>query len=244
MQNLFSSAVFFGGNLMREKILVVEDEQILLQSIAEYLTGEGYDVVSEFSPIQALSRLETESYHLVLLDWMMPELTGIELLKRLRKFSDVPVIFLTARGDEVEKLLGLELGADDYITKPFSYRELVTRMRVILRRTKSSVEPVSDAVIYGDLTLFIDHHQATLAGRELNLTQTEFKILSLLVQKPGRVWSRAQLVENVLGAEYLGYERSIDTHIFNLRKKCKEIQPEFQALRTVFGVGYTWGERE
>ncbi|WP_044642976.1 response regulator transcription factor [Risungbinella massiliensis] len=228
---------------MREKVLIVEDEQILLHSIAEYLTGEGYNVVPESSPIRALIRIEQENYDLILLDWMMPELTGIELLKKLRKFSEVPVIFLTARGDEVEKLLGLELGADDYITKPFSYRELVTRMRVIFRRTKPSTEPGSATVVYGELILYVDQHQAILAGNKLNLTQTEFKILSLLVQKPGRVWSRAQLVESVLGAEYLGYERSIDTHIFNLRKKCKEIQPNFQSLRTVFGVGYTWEDR-
>ncbi|SFI58073.1 response regulator transcription factor [Thermoflavimicrobium dichotomicum] len=227
---------------MRRNILIVDDEQKILDTVSKYLMQEGFYPKTVSSGEKAIKYIsQGNEADLILLDWMMPGLNGIETCREIRRFSDVPIIFLTAKTDEVDKLLGLELGADDYITKPFSMRELVARIRVILRRVgrNHSKEEEEEFIRFKELALSPCQYKAWLGEEELILTQTEFKILSILAAHPGRVYSRSQLVEMVLGTEYLGYERSIDTHIYNLRKKMKEIAPDFVGIRTIFGIGYT-----
>lgn len=232
----------------RIKILVVDDEEKMTSFIASYLEKEGYAASVANTGDEALRLLENEKdYDLVLLDWMMPGLNGLEICRRLRKFSEVPVIFLTAKSDEIDKLLGLEIGADDYITKPFSLRELEARIRVILRRWNKQ-QPASEAaeerrtLIRGKLTINLPGHAVFLEGRPVALTATEFKILTTLAQHPGRVFSRLDLLEIALGEEYSGYERSIDTHIRNLRKKVEADFSNPTIIVTVHGVGYKMGE--
>jgi DNA-binding response OmpR family regulator len=231
---------------MKKRILIVDDEEKIVNTISEYLIQEDFEPLPELNGENAIRRLKSgEMVHLVLLDWMMPVLSGLEVCKQIRTFSDVPIIFLTAKTDEYEKLLGLELGADDYITKPFSMRELVTRIRVVLRRyplLSVSGSAANEQIVYKELVIDPERHKVWLRGEEVVCTHTEFKILSTLAAHPGRVYSRSQLLEVALGEEYIGYERSIDTHIHNLRKKMKAVYPEFAGIRTVFGVGYTLGE--
>lgn len=230
-------------------ILVVDDEITLVTSIVQHLDQEGFNVRGEIRPTLVLSLLEQEKWDLLILDWMMPEISGIDLLREIRKKSEIPVIFLTARTDEYDKLLGLEIGADDYITKPFSIRELIVRIRVILRRAQKQngeklIDDEIEVIEYHPIRLIPSNYQVWINEVPIPLTTTEFQILQILMQKPGRVYSRAQLVEMVMGTEYIGYERSIDTHILNIRKKCKQIVPEFDGIKTVFGVGYKLGEKE
>ncbi len=229
------------------KILIVDDEPKILDTIGRYLEKEGMVPRTALSGKQAIQTLQTkEQIDLVLLDWMMPGMNGLDTCREIRKFSDIPIIFLTAKTDEYDKLLGLEIGGDDYITKPFSMRELVTRIRVVLRRANRnpSQDTLDEKICYGGLVLEPYQYKAWLFETELHLTQTEFKLLHILASKPGRVYSRSQLVEMVLGAEYLGYERSIDTHIYNLRKKMKQISSDFTEIRTVFGIGYAFGDNK
>ncbi|MBA4495446.1 response regulator transcription factor [Paenactinomyces guangxiensis] len=231
---------------MKKRILIVDDEEKIVSTICDTLAQEDFEPLPELNGENAIHRLKSgEKIHLVLLDWMMPGISGLEVCKQIRSFSDVPIIFLTAKSDEYDKLLGLELGADDYITKPFSMRELVTRIRVVLRRFPvSSVNGAADEerIVYKDLIVDPAQYKVWLQGNEVVCTHTEFKILSTLAAHPGRVYSRSQLLEIALGEEYIGYERSIDTHIHNLRKKMKAACPLFAGIRTVFGVGYTLGD--
>ncbi|MGA9174450.1 MAG: response regulator transcription factor [Thermoactinomyces sp.] len=233
---------------MKKRILIVDDEEKIVHTISSYLEQEDFEPLPELSGENAIHRLKNgEMVHLILLDWMMPELNGLEVCKQIRAFSDIPIIFLTAKTDEYDKLLGLELGGDDYITKPFSMRELVTRIRVVLRRypvlSANGTSLSSDKrIVYKGLVIDHQRHKVWLHGKEVVCTHTEFKILSTLGAHPGRVYSRSQLLEMALGEEYIGYERSIDTHIHNLRKKMKAVCPEFAGIRTVFGVGYTLGD--
>ena len=229
-------------------ILVVDDEEKIREIVSNYLGQEGYRVLQAAGGAEALQLLkESADIDLVLLDWMMPGLNGLDVCRHVREFSEVPVIFLTAKGDELDKLLGLELGADDYITKPFSMRELAARIRVVLRRLqkaqvrKDADEPLQQ-LVRGRLTVDLARHSASVDGREIVLTPTEFKLLATLAQSPGRVYSRLQLLEIALGEEYAGYERSIDTHISNLRKKIESDPSHPVLILTVFGVGYKFGD--
>lgn len=229
-------------------ILVVDDEETLRGIVRNYLEQEGYAVVEASDGAEALAELRQSEVDLVLLDWMMPGMSGLDVCRKLREFSEVPVIFLTAKTEELDKLLGLELGADDYITKPFSMRELAARIRVVLRRLqKAQGEAVpapenKEQLVRGRLTLDLAKHAALLDGLPVTLTPTEFKLLVTLASAPGRVYSRLQLLEIALGEEYAGYERSIDTHISNLRKKVERDPSQPELIVTVFGVGYKFGE--
>lgn len=233
----------------RIRILVVDDEEQMTSFIATYLENENYTVLRASGGIEALELLKREpGLDLVLLDWMMPGMNGLDTCRKIREFSQIPVIFLTAKAEEVDKLLGLELGADDYITKPFSLRELEARIRVILRRVnkagKESAESVSgDIVKHGKLTIDLPKHRVVLNGQPISLTPTEFKILRTLAQSPGRVYSRLDLLEIALGEEYSGYERTIDTHIRNIRRKIETDLSAPGYIVTVHGVGYTFGEK-
>ncbi|WP_284645690.1 response regulator transcription factor [Paenibacillus silviterrae] len=232
------------------RILVVDDEEQMTAFIATYLRNEGYSVTVAHSGSEVLRMFEepfSPGFDLVLLDWMMPGMNGLDVCKHLRKCSDVPVFFLTAKTDEIDKVLGLEFGADDYITKPFSLRELEVRIRVVLRRRQPQALPSKDAeeeprmLKRGSLSIDIPKHAAYIDHQAISLTPTEFKLLCTLAKHPGRVYSRMDLLEMALGDEYAGYERSIDTHIRNLRKKIENDFSNPKLIVTVHGIGYKFG---
>ena len=233
-----------------KRILVVEDEDKIAELIKTYLEKENFTVALASDGLEGLSKIEKDQFDLVILDLMLPHLNGIEICKRVRAFNNtknrIPIIMLTAKSNEVDKLLGLELGADDYITKPFSLSELTARIRAVLRRVEpqdAKYQKTTDQVKAGELFVDFLGHQAILKEEPLNLTPTEFKILTTLIRHPGRVFSRLQLLETALGDAYSGYERSIDTHVSNLRKK---IEPDINSpiyIVTVFGLGYKFNQK-
>ncbi|MTV49239.1 response regulator [Heliobacillus mobilis] len=231
-------------------ILVVDDEQKILDMVTTFLEVEGYIVLQATDGLSALKKVNENSPHLVLLDWMLPGKSGLDLCKEIRAHSKIPIIMLTARVDESDKVLGLEMGADDYVTKPFGLRELVARIRSVLRRYDMGTEGSQTAETQearilrrGDLTIDNEKFEAFLKDIPLNLTATEFKILQTLAQRPGVVYSRLQLMRIVMGEAYVNYERSIDTHVSNLRKKVGDTPGEPRYILTVFGVGYKFSER-
>lgn len=232
------------------KILVVDDEVKILELVKNYLENEGYDVITADGGRKALELFEREKPDLVILDLMMPEIDGFEVCKKIYNSSTTPVIMLTAKTEEIDKLLGLELGADDYITKPFSLRELAARVKVILRRTSrilnddnANTDNINQERIlqYEGIELDTKRKSVTVDGKPLSITPTEFKILNLLMAKPGIVFSRFQILEEVLGDYYEGYERSLDTHISNLRKKLDDDPVNPRYIKTVYGMGYKIG---
>jgi len=187
---------------------------------------------------RALQAFESHRYDGVVLDLNLPGLPGEEVCRRIRDVSDVPIIMLTAKGAEEERIAGLDLGADDYLVKPFSPRELVARLRALLRRAKSETEPQRSRVAYGPLEIDLAAHKVFVDGGEVDLTASEYKLLTTLSRYPGRVYSRMELVEKVLGYDFEGYERAIDSHIKNLRAKLDDDPKEPRFVHTVFGVGY------
>jgi DNA-binding response OmpR family regulator len=226
---------------MSKKILVVDDERKLVTILKGYLEQAGYAVVTAYDGQQALTVFRHESPALVLLDLNLPQIDGLDVCRALRKESNVPVIMLTARVEETDRLIGLELGADDYIVKPFSPREVVARVRAVLRRSEG--EPArAETFSAGDLTLDLGKHSARLKDRTLDLTPTEFDLLTVMMQNPGRAFTRLQLLDQVQGEAFEGYERTIDAHIKNLRQKieCDPKTPRY--ILTVFGIGYKFGE--
>ncbi len=218
-------------------ILVVEDEKELNKVLQAYLVRAGYRALGAFSGDEGLCLYELEKPDLVLLDLNLPGRDGLELAREMRKTRDVPIIMATARVDEIDRLIGLELGADDYVAKPYSPREVVARVKAVLRRGARRPEPAT-VLTLGKLSLDNTAHSAELAGKPLELTPTEFGILQLLVSQPGRVFTRLQLLEAAQGTSYEGYERSVDVHVKNLRRKLKEADPGRTYIETVFGVGY------
>ncbi len=226
---------------MSKKILVVDDERKLVTILKGYLEQAGYAVVTAYDGQQALTVFRHENPTLVLLDLNLPQIDGLDVCRTLRKESNVPVIMLTARVEETDRLIGLELGADDYIVKPFSPREVVARVRAVLRRSES--EPArAETFSAGDLTLDLAKHSARLGGRTLDLTPTEFDLLTVMLQNPGRAFTRLQLLDQVQGEAFEGYERTIDAHIKNLRQKIERDPKNPRYLLTVFGIGYKFGE--
>lgn len=225
------------------KIVLVDDEPEILTLVRDYLSREGYTVVTAANGLEGLEIIEGEKPDLVLLDWMLPGLNGLEMCKRLRETSTIPIIMLTAKSEEIDRVLGLEFGADDYIVKPFSLRELAARVKTVLRRAGGGTqETTSSVIVRGELSLDISSHKVLKRGQEVFLTPTEFNILHLLALRPGTVYSRLQLLRQAMGEEYLYYERSIDTHVSNLRKKIEDNPSEPKYVETVFGVGYRFGE--
>lgn len=226
------------------QILVVEDEPKILQMVATYLGNEGYKVTTAASGTEGLDLARRLQPDLIVLDVMLPGINGLDVCRQLRRESQVPIIMLTAKAEEVDKLLGLELGADDYITKPFSLRELAARIRVVLRRAGLNQESLLEEVInVGDLKVDFARREVTVAGREVELTPTEFALLAVLARHPGRAFSRMQLLDAALGETYAGYERSVDTHISNLRRKIEEDPANPAFILTVFGIGYKFRSR-
>jgi DNA-binding response OmpR family regulator len=219
------------------RILVVDDEPTILDSVGYALQREGFDVSSASDGTEGLRLARTESPDVIVLDVMLPGLSGREVCRQLRAESDVPILMLSARGGEIDRVLGLELGADDYVTKPFSLAELVSRIRALLRRRELD-RARRDALRIGDLELDLAAHDARIDGVRVHLTPSEFKLVALLASDPGRAFSRAELVRHLWQTEYTGGERAVDAHVVNLRRKLEHDPAEPRRLVTVRGVGY------
>ncbi len=219
------------------RILVIEDEESIGSALEYQLGREGYDVAWVQDGAKGLETFETSGADLILLDLMLPSMSGEEVCRSIRKTSAVPVIMLTAKGDEVDRVVGLELGADDYVTKPFSTRELMARIKAVLRRGR--LEPGdTDVLEGGDIRLDVDRVEATVRGKQVHLTRKEFEVLELLMRNSGRVLPRDTLMDQVWGADYFGDTRTLDVHIKRLRAKCEEDPHEPRHLVTVRGLGY------
>jgi DNA-binding response OmpR family regulator len=229
-------------------ILVVDDEPKIVQLARDYLEHAGFAVVTAGDGRTALETIAANAPDLVVLDLGLPEVDGLEVTRRLRRDGEVPIVMLTARDDELDKLLGLELGADDYLTKPFSPRELVARVRAVLRRSEPTPGTASDRddkparIRAGDVTIDVERMRVDVAGREIDLTPTEFQLLVALARRPGRILTRSQLLDAIHGVAFESYERAIDTHVKNLRRK---LEPDSRVPRyvlTVHGVGYRFAD--
>ena len=217
-----------------ERILIADDDERLAQVVDEYLRSEGYTTYRAGDGHEAFRLWQEKRPDLVVLDWMMPKQSGLDVARQIRQQAGTPIVMLTARAEESDKLLGLELGADDYLTKPFSMRELVARIRAVLRRTRPDAAP-AESVTFGDVTVDLAAHTLKVGADEVGLTATEFKLLSLLARSPNRVFSRLQLMEAAVGDYYEGYERTIDSHISHLRRKLGAAEG---LIQTVKGTGY------
>ncbi len=222
-----------------KKILVVDDDTKIVELVKLYLDREGYTVLTAYDGIEALKIARESRPDLVVLDIMLPGRDGLDICRTLRAESSVPIILLTAKTTEQDRIVGLDLGADDYVTKPFSPKELAARVRAVFRRTPDEVLQLGPAeVSYGDLTVNFPHHEAYLSGKALNLTPVEFKLLGVLIREPNRVFSRSQLIEKVLGFDFEGFDRTIDVHILNLRRKLEPDSGHPKYIKTVYGAGY------
>ncbi len=233
---------------MNESILVVDDEPKIVKLAQDYLERAGYRVFPAGDGEAALALARHEKPDLVVLDLNLPAapgshtpMDGLDVCRALRRDSDVPIIMLTARVDETDRLIGLELGADDYITKPFSPRELVARVRAVLRRTRGGVRQPG-VIRAGDLEIDLNGRRVSRAGEPVQLTRTEFNLLAMLAQNPGQAFTREQLLDRLHGIAYDGFDRSVDSHIKNLRRKLEANPLEPEYVLTVYGVGYKFGE--
>jgi DNA-binding response OmpR family regulator len=225
---------------LAQTILIVEDDADVVRVARAYLERDGFEVAVESDGESGLRRALADTPALVVLDWMLPRMSGLEVLRELRRTRPTPVILLTARTDELDRVIGLEVGADDYVVKPFSPRELVARVRAVLRRSEGAVVERADEVVeHGDLRLDVARRQAAVAGRELTLTTLEFDLLLAFARAPGRVFAREALIERVWGPSFDGVDRVVDVHVSNLRQKLAAGAEGL--LRTVRGVGYALG---
>ncbi|MBE7472016.1 MAG: DNA-binding response regulator [Anaerolineae bacterium] len=222
-------------------ILVVDDESKILQLARDYLQYAGFTVLTAGAGKTALAVVRTEKPNLIVLDLGLPDMDGLDVTRALRKESNVPIIMLTARGEESDKLVGLELGADDYLTKPFSPKELVARVRAVLRRAETT--PAAEELIrLGEVTLDVPRMRVTLGEQPIELTPTEFELLAALARQPGRIFTRSQLLDAVHGVAFESYERAIDAHIKNIRRKLEPDPREPRYVLTVYGVGYKFAD--
>lgn len=221
-------------------VLIAEDDRKISELLRAYLAQEGYRVLTSFDGMETLEMMRNYP-DLVILDVMMPGLDGFSVCRSIRRFSDVPILLLTARDEELDKLTGLDAGADDYVTKPFSPREVMARVKALLRRSQGKLV-ASPVQTLGDLEIDPVRHAVSINGRHIALTPTEFNLLAALVSHPGRVFTRLQLIEIAQGEAFEGYERTIDAHIKNLRRKIEADPKNPRYIITVFGVGYKSGE--
>jgi DNA-binding response OmpR family regulator len=222
---------------MAKTILVVDDEQRLVSVVKAYLEQEGFRVVTASNGREAIHIARQEKPDLIILDIMMPEMDGYEFLRVHRKERETPIIMLTARVADDEKVIGLELGADDYVTKPFKPRELIARVRAVLRRV-GKTEPTAEILRVGNITLDRDSHTVMVGDHFIDLTPSEFDLLATLMSSPGRAFSRLDLLDRLQGTAYEGYERTIDVHVKNLRSKVEDDPRSPRYVETVYGVGY------
>jgi two-component system OmpR family response regulator len=228
---------------MTELILLIEDDKILARQVCQYIEKSGYDVILAHDGMKGLETFQTKKPNLILIDWMLPEINGIDVCREIRKSSNVPIIMLTAKGDETDKVIGLELGADDYMTKPYSLKELLARIRVNLRRISSpklsTMDTVKDNILsFPHFELKVSNHKLLVNNQALTITRSEFDLLLLFCNNPERVFSRNELLDHVSGRESGSFDRSVDVHISNLRKKIEPDPKKPIYLITVWGVGY------
>jgi len=225
-------------------VLVVDDEPGIVRLVRDYLEHSGFGVLTAADGPTALRIARTSRPDLVVLDLGLPGLDGLDVARVLRRDGQVPIIMLTARTEESDKLVGLELGADDYLTKPFSPKELVARVRAVLRRVEGLGDPGDLVRVGDDVELDVPRMEVRIAGRRVDLTRTEFQLLVTMARQPGRVFTRAQLLDAVRGVAYESYERAIDAHVKNVRRKIEPDPRSPRYLQTVFGVGYRFAEPE
>jgi two-component system alkaline phosphatase synthesis response regulator PhoP len=223
-------------------ILIVDDEPKIVQLGRDYLERSGFAVATAGSGDTALAAFRSGPPDLIVLDLGLPGMDGLDVARTIRRASDVPIIMLTARGEESDKLVGLELGADDYMVKPFSPKELVARVRAVLRRAEGRAGPTAERLRVMDLELDLPRQRLTVGERAVELTATEFQLLAAMARQPGRIFTRAQLLDAVHGVAFESYERAIDTHIKNLRRKIEPDPHQPRYLQTVYGVGYRLAE--
>ncbi|WP_059172172.1 response regulator transcription factor [Bacillus sp. FJAT-27445] len=225
------------------KILIVDDEKRIIEVLEAYLEREGYAIATADNGVDALKKARSENPDLMILDLMLPDISGEEVCRLVRKESEVPILMLTAKSGEDDKINGILMGADDYVTKPFSPREVVVRVQAILRRSKKPVEKTDKLNFKGGLSIDTGKKEVTINGELISLTPIEYKLLTNMAENPGRVYSRMDLLEKIQdeGMFYEGYERSVDTHIKNLRKKIELDSRQPQFVVTVFGMGYKFG---
>lgn len=225
---------------MSKKVLVVDDEKLIVKGIRFSLQQDGMEVDCAYDGEEALEAVAKNRYDVILLDVMLPKLTGFEVCQQIREFSDVPVIMLTAKGDDMDKILGLEYGADDYITKPFNILEVKARIKAIMRRSTSrkESEETSKSIEYGDLRIDLESRRVYIRGKEVNLTAKEFDLLELLMTNPDKVYSRENLLNTVWGYDYPGEVRTVDVHVRRLREKIEGNPSEPQYIHTKWGAGY------
>ncbi len=226
------------------KILVIDDEDNVCEVVRLYLTKEGYDVLKAHDGLEGLQKVKKEKPDFIILDIMLPEMSGWEVCRRIRETYDVPIIMLTAKGDEVDRIMGLEMGADDYITKPFSPGELVARVRAILRRAQGDAKLENEQLMFRNLHIDSSKRKALFNNKELILTPKEFDLLWFLANNPGRVFNREEILEKVWGYEYFGDGRTVDAHIKRLRKKLEDNPDSPQFIHTIWGVGYKFEEKQ
>ena len=225
---------------MAKKVLVVDDEKLIVKGIRFSLEQDGMEVQCAYDGEEALKLATENAYDMILLDLMLPKMDGFEVCQRIREFSNVPIVMLTAKGDDMDKILGLEYGADDYITKPFNILEVKARIKAIMRRTGTK-EPAPDkakVIESGDLRLDLESRRLFILGREVNLTAREFELLELFVTNPNKVFSREKLLELVWGVDYPGDVRTVDVHVRRLREKIEANPSEPKYVHTKWGVGY------
>jgi len=227
---------------MKPTILVVDDDKKTVDLIRLYLEKDGYRVLTAYDGRQALDISRRREPGLIILDLMLPRVDGLDVCRILRSESKVPIIMLTAKTTEEDKLAGLDLGADDYVTKPFSPREMVARVRAVLRRVHTEDDDGPGELVFGDMVVDFVRHEARIDGESIHLTPKEFRLLETMAKQPGRVFSRLELLEHAFGFDYGGFERTVDVHVMNLRKK---IEPDPAAptyIQTVYGLGYKFEE--
>lgn len=227
----------------KRRVLVVDDDENIVKLVSMYLEKDGYRVDSAFDGREALVQFRRSKPDIVVLDLMLPELDGLEVCRTIRQQSEVPIIMLTARTTESDKLVGLDQGADDYVTKPFSPRELLARVRAVLRRAAGDESSGPVELRAGDLVLNMREHVAYVRGDQIALTPTEFGLLRVMLQSPGQAFSRAQLIERAFGNDFEGFERNVDVHINSLRKKIEDQPADPNYIKTVYGVGYKLDSR-
>ncbi len=223
---------------MAKKVLVVDDEKLIVKGIRFSLEQDGMEVDCAYDGEEALQKIKEKEYDIILLDVMLPKLTGFEVCQQVREFSGVPIIMLTAKGEDMDKILGLEYGADDYITKPFNILEVKARLKAIMRRTTPRAKEETGIIESGDMRLDCEGRRVYVAGKEINLTAKEFELLELLILNPNKVYSRENLLKLIWGLDYPGDVRTVDVHIRRLREKIEDSPSEPRYVHTKWGVGY------
>ncbi|MED4203882.1 response regulator transcription factor [Neobacillus mesonae] len=228
---------------MAELILLVDDEEKVLDFMSSFLKNEGFEITTARSGTEALDKIKAVNPSLVVLDWMMPNMNGLDVCREIRKNSKVGIIMVTAKSDELDKIVGLEVGADDYITKPFSLRELLARIRSVLRRVGDNPRTTDERIERDKITISVSQYRVWKNNEEITMTPTEFKLLLTLAEKPGIVYSRLQLLKSALEDELLNVERTVDAHISRLRKKIEDDPSNPKYIQTVYGFGYRFGDQ-